>query len=190
MANPALRHGMPLPTLIGERSILRPLRHEDRSPLRAMLAEPEVARWWGTPGPERAVEDLFDESEQAAFAIDVGGVVAGSIQYTEENEPDYRHAGIDIFLGTTYQNRGLGTDALRTLARYLFEVRGHHRLTIDPAAANERAIHVYRRLGFRIVGAMREYKRGQDGTWHDGVLLDMLAGELTPPDTAGSALPG
>ncbi len=28
--------------------------------------------------------------------IDVEGEVAGSIQYSEENEPDYRQAAIDI----------------------------------------------------------------------------------------------
>lgn len=166
-----------LPTLVGGRVVLRPLRAEDRSVLRSFLAEPEVARWWGAD-PDTAVDDLFEDQGQAAFAVEVEGVVAGSIQYTEESEPGYRHAGIDIFLGTAFQNKGLGSDAVRTLARHLFEDRGHHRLTIDPAVANQRAIGVYRRLGFRPVGVMRQYERGPDGSWHDGLLLDMLAGEL------------
>jgi aminoglycoside 6'-N-acetyltransferase len=105
--------------------------------------------------------------------------VVGLIQYAEENEPDYRHAGIDIFLDPAWHGRGLGADALRTVARYLFDVRGHHRLTIDPAASNERAIRSYRRVGFRPVGVMRRYERGPDGTWHDGLLMDLLVEELT-----------
>jgi aminoglycoside 6'-N-acetyltransferase len=28
---------------------------------------------------------------------------------------------------------------------------------------------------------MRRYERGHDGTWHDGLLMDLLTGELTPP---------
>jgi aminoglycoside 6'-N-acetyltransferase len=40
-----------------------------------------------------------------------------------------------IFLGSTAQGRGLGPDAIRAVAQYLFTERGHHRLTIDPAAA-------------------------------------------------------
>ena len=112
------------------------------------------------------------------FAIELDGRLIGSIQYAEENEPSYRHAGIDLFLDRDHQGRGLGPDAIRTLARYLFEVRGHHRLTIDPAAANERAIRAYERVGFRPVGVMRRYERGPDGTWHDGLLLDLLVGEL------------
>lgn len=34
------------------------------------------------------------------------------------------------------------------LARHLFDERGHHRLVIDPAAANTRAIRAYERGGF------------------------------------------
>jgi len=66
------------------------------------------------------------------------------------------------------------------LARHLFRERGHHRLTIDPALANERAIRAYERVGFRRVGVMREYERGADGSWHDGLLMDLLAREFEP----------
>ena len=33
-------------------------------------------------------------------------------------------------------------------------------------------------VGFRRVGVMRQYERGLDGTFHNGMLMDMLAGEL------------
>lgn len=66
------------------------------------------------------------------------------------------------------------------LARHLFDDRRHHRLVIDPAAANTRAIRAYERVGFRAVGVMRAYERGADGTWHDNLLMDMLADELRP----------
>jgi aminoglycoside 6'-N-acetyltransferase len=29
------------------------------------------------------------------------------------------------------------------------------------------------------VGVMREYERGPDGTWHDGLLMELLASELS-----------
>jgi aminoglycoside 6'-N-acetyltransferase len=51
-------------------------------------------------------------------------------------------------------------------------------LTIDPAADNEAAIKAYEKVGFGRVGIMRAYERGPDGTWHDGLLMDMLAEEL------------
>jgi aminoglycoside 6'-N-acetyltransferase len=49
---------------------------------------------------------------------------------------------------------------------------------IDPAATNERAIRSYRRVGFRDVGVMRRYERGGDGTWHDGLLMDLLREDI------------
>jgi aminoglycoside 6'-N-acetyltransferase len=64
----------------------------------------------------------------------------------------YRHAGIDIHLSPRSQGHGLGTEAVSLLARFLYEQRGHHRLTIDPAAANHRAIRCYEKVGFRRVG--------------------------------------
>jgi aminoglycoside 6'-N-acetyltransferase len=90
----------------------------------------------------------------------------------------YRYAGIDLFLASDRHGQGLGSDAVRTLARFLFDERGHHRLSIDPAAQNERAIRAYEAVGFRRVGIMREYERGPDGNWRDGLLMDLLAGEL------------
>ena len=50
------------------------------------------------------------------------------------------------------------------MARYLVHDRGHHRLAIDPAVANERAIRAYQRVGFKPVGVMRPYERGPDGS--------------------------
>lgn len=168
-----------VPTLRGARVVLRPLVAADRDALLDVLRDPSVVAIWDTRGPEHSADELLaGDTGWTVWAIEVDGEFAGSIQATEEPDVDYRHAGIDIFLSTRFQGRGLGTDALRTLARYLIEVRGHHRLTIDPAASNQRAIRTYERVGFRRVGIMRQYERGKDGTYHDGLLMDLLAGEL------------
>ena len=82
---------------------------------------------------------------------------------------------MDIFVGTAAQGRGVGPDAMRTLIAWLFDVRGHHRLTVDPAAENARAIHVYEKLGFRPVGVLRRYERVEDGVWRDALLMELLA---------------
>jgi aminoglycoside 6'-N-acetyltransferase len=168
-----------MPTLRGPRVLLRPLEADDRGVLAAMLGEPEVARWWVHGPLDAAIGELFEVDEfTAILAIEVDGEVAGMLQFSEENEPDYRHAGIDLFVGTRWQGRGIGVEAIRLVAAYLFGVRGHHRLTIDPAAANERAIRASEKVGFRPVGILRQYERGADGTWHDGLLLDLLRDEL------------
>ena len=162
---------------------LRRLTAADLAPLLAVLREPTVARWWGHYDIARVEQEFPEDDDTVVLMIHVEGEVAGFIQYSEEDDPDYRHAGIDAFLATAFQDRGLGSDAVRALARHLFEARGHHRITIDPAAANTRAIRAYERVGFRPVGVMRQYERGPDGTFHDGLLMDMLAGELREPDS-------
>ena len=145
---------------------------------------PNCPRWWGPTDPAAVAEEwLGHEADGMVFVIELDGVVVGSIQYAEETDPDYRHAGVDLFLTTSAQGQGIGPDAIRTIARYLIDVRGHHRLTIDPSAANERAIRAYSKLGFRPVGVMRRYERGADGTFHDGLLMELLAEELLEDGT-------
>ena len=161
----------------GDRVRLRPIGAADRARASEILATPEVARWWGSPEPK--TEGLYEVEEgYSVYVIELDGEVVGLIQSCEELDPQYRHAGIDIAVHPGFHGRGIGTDAIRALARHLFD-QGHHRLTIDPAASNETAIRVYTKVGFRPVGVLRNYERGADGTWHDGLLMDLLAGELT-----------
>ena len=103
--------------------------------------------------------------------------MAGWLACDENTDPMYRHVGLDIFLTTPLHGQGLGRQALRLAIGYYLE-RGHHRFTIDPAAHNERAIRTYSAVGFRPVGRMRDYELGADGTWHDGLLMDLLASEF------------
>ncbi|MEU3457731.1 GNAT family protein [Micromonospora sp. NPDC006766] len=166
--------------MLRERAVtLRPATDADVPALAAIRATPEVRHWW-RGGDDLAGEiraDLADD-ELTVYAIEHGGRVIGAIQWFAETEPDYRHAGLDLFLDPEVRGAGLGGDAIRTLVRHLIDAHGHHRFTIDPAAANTAAIRAYAKVGFRPVGIMRRYERGADGRWHDGLLMDLLADEL------------
>jgi aminoglycoside 6'-N-acetyltransferase len=156
-----------------DRMILRPLAALDAAELRRIRGTPEVARWWGPPEEDFP---MGDEPESTRLTIEVDGAVAGMIQYDEELEPKYRHASIDLFLDPALHGRGIGTEAVRRVVRQLIDERGHHRITIDPAAGNAAAIRAYEKVGFRPVGVMRRYERDVDGRgWHDGLLMELLA---------------
>ena len=150
---------------------LRPLAEGDEAELRRIRATPEVERWWDPPE-----EDFpWEEPESTRLTIEVDGAVAGLIQFSEELEPKYRHASIDLFLDPAWHGRGLGTEAVRQLVRHLVEDRGHHRITIDPAAANAAAIRSYEKVGFRSVGVMRRAERDPGGSgWHDSLLMELV----------------
>jgi len=158
---------------------LRPAVPDDAPAFEAILREPGIHAIWQAADPAVDARDLAgDDDDVAVWAIEADGEVVGLIEAAEETDPRYRHAGIDIVLASDAQGRGLGSDAVRTVARWLIRERGHHRLTIDPAADNERAIRAYASVGFRPVGVMRRYEGDLDGSWHDGLLMDLLADEL------------
>jgi aminoglycoside 6'-N-acetyltransferase len=165
--------------LRGERVLLRPTTDDDVERLAEIIASPEVARWWGSIDVEQVRREMVGRFEdELTYAIVLDGEVVGLIQQWEQLEPQYRHAGIDISVHPAWHGQGIGTDAVRTLARHLFDDLAHHRVTIDPAAHNAAAIACYRKVGFREVGIMRRYERAPDGTWHDGLLMDLLPEDL------------
>ena len=127
-------------SLQGELVRLRPLRREDAPRLAEIGSHPEVARWWPDITVEELVAKAEGRDEVEAFAIEHDGELVGLGQIYEHSNPEFRHAGIDLFLDPRLHGRGLGRDAVRTLGRWLVEERGHHRVVIDPAAANEKAI--------------------------------------------------
>jgi aminoglycoside 6'-N-acetyltransferase len=162
--------------LRGERVVLRPMTEADRPALEAIVADPAVGEYWGDDTVALEVPGGDEPVHQWVILVD--GLVAGYVQAYEELDPQYTYAGMDIFLAPAYHGRGLGPEVLRTVARWLIDVRGHHRLVIDPRADNARAIAAYERIGFRRVGILRRYDRGRDGVLRDGLLLDLLADEL------------
>ncbi|MEU7844253.1 GNAT family protein [Micromonospora sp. NPDC049114] len=165
--------------LRGRAVTLRPATVADVPALAAIRADPEVRRWWrGGDDLAASVQADLNDDDLALYAIEHDGRVIGAIQWYAESDPDYRHASLDIFLDPATRGEGLGGDAIRTLTRHLIDEYGHHRFTIDPAAANSAAIRAYAKVGFRPVGIMRRYERGADGRWHDALLMDLLAEDL------------
>jgi aminoglycoside 6'-N-acetyltransferase len=153
---------------------LRPVAPGDEAELLRIHTTAEVRRWWDEP------EEKFpwDEPTSTRFTIEADGAIAGLIQYWEENELKYRHAGIDLFIDPQLQGRGIGSEAVAQVVRLLLDERGHHRITIDPALANAAAIRAYEKAGFKPVGVMREAERdGERGGWRDCLLMELLASE-------------
>jgi aminoglycoside 6'-N-acetyltransferase len=164
--------------LRGESVVLRSLRVEDIPRLVEIGREPEVARWWTSVTTEKLTAKAAGRDDATGLAVLADGELVGMIQFHEEDDPEYRSAGIDIFLSSAVHGRGLGTDAVRTLARWLVRERGHHRVTIDPAVENPAAVRAYEKAGFKPVGVLREYWTDPSGVRHDGLLMDLLASEL------------
>ncbi|HEY4823654.1 MAG TPA: GNAT family protein [Solirubrobacteraceae bacterium] len=151
--------------------ILRPLVAADARELKRIHRTEEVRRWWSDPDDEFP----WDDPDSTRWTVEVDGQIAGLIQFQEECEPRYRHASVDLFLDPARHGRGLGTEVLRRTVDHLVQERGHHRVTIDPAAENAAAIRCYEKAGFQRVGVMRAYERDALGDeWHDGLLMEFV----------------
>jgi aminoglycoside 6'-N-acetyltransferase len=142
---------------------LRPPKPSDAEALTALFAEPEVRRWW----PDG------DYDRDHGWVVEIGGELAGWVQYVEELDEWYPSVALDIALTTALHGRGRGRRALR-LAIDHFVAKGHHRFTIDPDVGNERAIRSYAAVGFRPVGVLRAYGRNPQGGWNDGLLMELI----------------
>jgi len=76
-----------------------------------------VVQWWGKPEPaDQIAPKLRGDGSSVLLVVEIDGQVAGGIQYHEEQDSMYRHAGIDIFLSSRYQGQGLGAEAVGLLA--------------------------------------------------------------------------
>lgn len=166
--------------LRGEGLVLRHGKPGDETALEALFRCPGVRRWWGSES-NHDIDELVanDDPEKTVLLIERNGSVIGLIQYHEEEDPMYRHAGIDVALHDDQQGNGYGPAAIRLVVDHLVKL-GHHRIVIDPNASNVSAIKAYERVGFAPVGVMREYEWSEHlQRWTDGLLMELLIADLS-----------
>ena len=106
--------------LLGSTVTLRPATPADVLALVTIRATPEVQERWG--GADDLTAEILDDlvaPELHLMVIDEADRIVGAIQWQASEDPVYRHAGIDLYVDPALHGRGLGTDAVRTLARHL-----------------------------------------------------------------------
>lgn len=166
-----------LPILRGPRVVLRPPNADEAEVLADAIALDPAAgpRWSTDPATMRR---WLAEEDLNLLVVEFEGEAVGIVDFEEVPEPEYHSAGMDIALLECCTGKGIGGEVLQVLGAWLIDVRGHHRLTIDPAADNARAIRSYSKIGYQPIGVARRYERGPDGSWHDNLLMDVLAEEF------------
>jgi RimJ/RimL family protein N-acetyltransferase len=147
--------------LQGERVSLRPLQRADLDAAEAWRphTDPLYLAWNQMPW-HRLGKDLWYELEATDPAVQRFAIldrqervigILGLVDVAEQGRPM-----LSIFLGADYVNQGLGSDALRTILRYVFQDRGLNAVCLQVAASNARARRVYEKCGFRETG--RRYR--------------------------------
>ena len=94
----------------------------------------------------------FDGSEPEkgrCFIILVGNKAIGQVNYNEINRKN-NSVELDIFIAEDVDTgKGYGTDALKTLAKYLFQNMNIQLCEIMPITKNPRAIRAFEKAGFK-----------------------------------------
>lgn len=99
------------------------------------------------------------------IVCEVGGKIAGNCQITFKNKLKNRHRAIvAIALLKEYWALGIGTAMFREMIRLAREQGGIEQLELEVIEGNERAIGLYEKMGFRIVGEKPNAIRLKDNT--------------------------
>lgn len=147
----------------------------------AAEATAEASRW-ATPSSEEQHCAAIRDPSLELHVIEADGERAGHVllaALTAKTGVELRR----IVVGP--RDRGIGSAALPLVLDHCFRVLGTHRVWLDVLPENARARAVYRRVGFREEGVMRDALRWPDGL-HTLVLMAVLESEWRTGRPAGA----
>jgi len=171
----------PLPQLRTARLVLRQPIASDIADRQALGRDPEIYRQLGADvknlpalTEEQArgwVENIA--SHPAAWVIEHQGRAIGEILLDNFVEADGRAGLIIGILDPACLGSGLGTEAIKAVAEFAFDVLKLHKLSMRVLSFNTRAIRAYERVGFVREGLERESAL-IGGVWYDDVIVGLL----------------
>lgn len=146
----------------GEKIVLVPIKPEEKEEFYKLATESEGSKFWygdrGVAIPTK--EDFFDDwnydyfdivspEKGQCFWIMVSGEKIGQVNYNKI-DLENKKVELDIIIGNEAKmGRGYGTDALRTLMKYLFDNFAINKIWVETMANNPRAIKAYEKAGFK-----------------------------------------
>lgn len=171
--------------LTGEKVCLRPLNREDAEWYYSVLYHEEVRRLTGTQSyytKEQIVQYIEDKpndpsSKLLVIALKESGAPIGDIAL-QDISSNNRSASIRIAINNEgHQGKGYGREALLLMLDYGFGILNLQRIELEVFSFNERAAHVYSKIGFVREGVRRQslYYNHQ---YHDTIVMSMLADEF------------
>ncbi|MHB8693428.1 MAG: GNAT family N-acetyltransferase [Solirubrobacteraceae bacterium] len=169
------------PPLRARRVELAPLRNEDSPFFFDWINDRELVTLSAPFQPvSREAHDAWfagvrHRDDMRIFGIRLldGDQLVGSCQL-HNIHPVHRNAELQIRVGAeAARGLGVGTEATHLLLRFGFEELGLHRIYLHVFQTNERALRLYRRVGFREEGLLREAAFVREA-WIDVVIMAIL----------------
>jgi spore coat polysaccharide biosynthesis protein SpsF len=167
--------------IVGERVLLRPLDERDTDDVLRWRAEPgTLERLFGEVPPTRDEHQAWlarmraqgDRQEFVIVDRDADRAV-GTIGLSHIDRR-YRRAEYGVLIGEpAARGRGIAREASRLLLDHAFGSLGLHRVYLHVFPDNEPALRLYRRLGFRLEGRLRDHV-WKGGRFRDVVVMGLV----------------
>lgn len=151
---------------------LREWRKEDARALASLLNDRKILDNLrdGLPFPYTENDALFyinscinaDKNAKFCFAIISDGEVVGSIGVFRQGNIHFKTAELGYYIGANYWGKGIMTEAVRLVCKYVFGNTDVVRIYAEPFAENIGSCRVLEMNGFILEGVLRKnaYKNG------------------------------
>lgn len=167
--------------LIGNLVRLRAVEPADYALLWRWYNDNAVMLYWGKPGNTVTLAEVAERERAQASRGNSNKYIIQTHKNVDIGQIDYydldwraRSAWVSIMIGDPdYWSGGYGTDAMRTLLRFLFCQLGLHRVTLTVHETNVRAQKSYSKNGFVPEGVLRDWAYF-DGRWTNGIVMSVL----------------
>jgi RimJ/RimL family protein N-acetyltransferase len=172
--------------LVGEKTYLRPVELSDTRSIQEWHNDPEIrklARSGELPVTYTKENDdirIAKDSEEEIYLIIMEKRTDKSIGFIRLNLIDAvaRNMWLRMIIGDAEaRGKKSAEDALRCILEWLFSEQNVHRVTIETYETNIRAIHFFKKLGFKQEGIVREAVY-IDKEYHNIVALGLLKREF------------
>lgn len=160
---------------------LRPLEREDLRFVHELDNNETVMHYWFEEPYEAFVElcDLYDkhihDQSERRFVLECGHEPVGLVELVEINHI-HRRAEFQIIIAPAHQGKGYATTATALAMDYAFTVLNLYKLILIVDCENSRAVHVYKKLGFKEEGIMRN-EFFVDGEYRDVIRMAIFQPE-------------
>ncbi|EAF2237597.1 spermidine N1-acetyltransferase [Listeria monocytogenes] len=154
---------------------LRPLEREDLKFVHRLNNDAKIMSYWFEEPYEAFVElqELYDkhihDQSERRFILELDGQMVGLVELMEI---DYIHrrAEFQIIIDPKFQGHGYAVSATKLAMKYAFHVLNLHKLYLVVDKVNEKAIHVYEKVGFIREGELID-EFFVDRTYHDAIRM-------------------
>ena len=171
----------------GETINLRAVERHDVPLLHRWFNDPVLMDGWGWSAPARSIQYVAGQVEdwlaretavdrpEVLIAESLAGDPIGLVVVRVER-PEARSVELSLLVDANHWGEGFGLDMMQTILEACFGGWGVHRIGVRVEAGHERALALYRRLGFKEEGRLRQ-AAFRDGRHEDVLLFGQLAAE-------------